>query len=144
MRGDVGVAARLLDDAVARVEKDHRDVGGRCARHHVARVLNVARRVGELEAAARRHERAVRDVDRDPLLPLGTQAVGEERQVDVAVTAAERGLLDVLELVGEDLLRVVQQPPEQRRLPVVDRTGGHEPEELRLHHLLGGRHQRSS
>ena len=45
-------------------------------------------RVGELEAAARRDERAVRDVDRDPLLALGAQAVGEQREVDVAVAAA--------------------------------------------------------
>ena len=33
-------------------------------------------------------ERAVGDVDRDPLLALGAQAVGEQREVDVAVAAA--------------------------------------------------------
>ena len=44
-------------------------------------------RVGELEAAPRRDERAVGDVDRDPLLALGAQAVGEQREVDVAVAA---------------------------------------------------------
>ena len=53
LRGDVGVAARLLDDAVARVEQDHGDIGGRGARDHVARVLNVPGRVGELEPAPR-------------------------------------------------------------------------------------------
>ncbi len=99
-------------------------------------------RVGELEAAARGDERAVGDVDRDPLLALGPQAVGEQRQVDVAVAAAQRGLLDVLELVGEDLLGVVEQPAEQRRLAVVDRARGHEPQELGLHHLLGRGHQK--
>ena len=87
-------------------------------------------RVGELEAAARRDERAVGDVDRDALLALGAQAVGEEREVDVAVAAAPRGLLDVLELVGEDLLRVVEQPADQRRLAVVDRARRDEPEQL--------------
>ena len=40
---DVGVAARLLDHALARVDEDHRDVGGRRAGDHVARVLHVAR-----------------------------------------------------------------------------------------------------
>ena len=89
-----------------------------------------------------RDERAVGDVDRDPLLPLGAQAVGQERQVDVAVAAAQRGLLDLLELVGEDLLRVVEQPAEQRRLAVVDRAGGHEAKQLGVHHLLGGAHPR--
>ena len=53
LRRDVGVAARLLDDAVARVEQDHGDIGGRGAGDHVARVLDVPGRVGELEAAAR-------------------------------------------------------------------------------------------
>ena len=81
---DVGVTAGLLDHALARVDEDHRDVGGRCARDHVARVLHVPRRVGEMEAAARRDEVAVGDVDRDPLLALGPQAVGEQRQVDVS------------------------------------------------------------
>ena len=131
-RRDVGVAARLLDDAVARVDEDHRDVGGRGARHHVARVLHVARRVGELEAAARRDERAVGDVDRDALLALGAEAVGEQREIDVAVAAALRRLLDVLHLVDEDLLRVVEQPADQRRLAVVDRAARDETEELRL------------
>ena len=125
-RDDVRVAARLLDHALARVDEDHRDVRGRCAGDHVARVLHVTGRVGELEAAPRRDERAVRDVDRDPLLALGTEAVGEQREVDVVVAAASRRVLDVLELVDQDLLRVVEQPADQRRLAVVDRAGGDE------------------
>ncbi len=78
--------------------------------------------VGELEPAARRDEAAIRDVDRDPLLALGAQAVGEQRQVDVVVAAAARSVLDVLELVDEDLLRVEEQPADQGRLAVVDRA----------------------
>src|SRR5262249_36932909 len=96
----------------------------------------------ELEPPARGHERAVGDVDRDPLLALGAQPVGEEGEVHVAVAAAQRGRLDVLELVGEDLLRVVEQPAEQGRLAVVDRAGGDEPQQLGLHHLLGDGHQK--
>ena len=119
-RRDVGVAPRLLDDALPRVEEDHGDVRGRGAGDHVARVLHVARCICELEPAARRDERAVRDVDRDALLALGAQAVGEEREVDVVVAAAPRGVLDVLHLVDHDLLRVVEKPPDQRRLAVVD------------------------
>jgi hypothetical protein len=95
-------------------------------------------RVGELEATARRHEAAVRDVDRDALLALGAQAVGEQREVDVVVAAAARGLLDVLHLVDEDLLRVVEQPADQRRLAVVDGAARDETEEIRL--LRNSRH----
>ena len=139
-RRDVGVAAGLLDHALARVDEDHRDVGGRRAGDHVARVLHVAGRVGELEAAARRDEGAVGDVDRDPLLPLGAQAVGEQREVDVVVAAAARGVLDVLELVDEDLLRVEEQPADQRRLAVVDRAGGDEAQQLGVEEFLGRGH----
>jgi hypothetical protein len=43
----------------------------------------VAGRVGQDELATRSGEVAVRDVDRDPLLALGPQAVGEQREVGV-------------------------------------------------------------
>ena len=131
-RDDVGVTACLLDDALPRVEQDHGDVGGRRARDHVARVLHVARRVRELEPSPRGHERAVGDVDRDPLLALGAQPVGEQGEVDGRVAAPATRLLDVLELVDVDLLRVVEQPPDQRRLAVVDGPAGDEPEQLGL------------
>ena len=50
-------------------------------------------------------EVAVGDVDRDPLLALGAQAVGQQRQVERALAAAALARLrDVLELVLEDLL----------------------------------------
>ena len=129
-REDVRVAAGLLDDALARVDEHDPELGGRSAGDHVARVLHVARRVGELEASPRRDEGAIGDVDRDALLALGAQAVGEEREVDVAVTAAARDVLDVLELVDEDLLRVVEQPPDQGGLAVVDRAACDEAKEL--------------
>ena len=95
------------DDALARVDQDDREVGGRGAGDHVARVLLVARGVGDDELAPRGREVAVGDVDRDPLLALGAQAVGQQRQVQVAVAAPLRGLDDVLELVVEDRLGVV-------------------------------------
>ena len=63
--------ARLLDDAVAGVDEDDRQIGGRDAGDHVARVLDVPRAVGDDEVAVRRREVAVGDVDRDALLALG-------------------------------------------------------------------------
>jgi hypothetical protein len=92
----------------------------------------VAGRVRELKATAWRHERAVRDVDRDPLLALRAQAVGEEGEVHVRIAAALRRFLDVLHLVDEDLLRVVEQPADQRRLAVVDGAARDEAEQLCL------------
>ena len=100
--------------------QDQRQVGGRGAGHHVAGVLDVPRGVGDDELAPRGGEVAVGDVDRDALLALGAQAVGEQRQVGVLVAAVAADRLDRLELVAEDRLGVVQQPADQGALAVVD------------------------
>ena len=108
-RREERVAPRLLDDAVAGVDEDQREVGGRRAGDHVARVLDVAGGVGDDELAGRRREVAVGDVDRDALLALGAQAVGEQREVHALLAAQARRVLDRVERVLEDLLRVVEQ-----------------------------------
>ena len=127
-RHQQAVAAGLLDDAVAGVDEHDRQVGRRRAGDRVARVLHVAGAVGDDEVAVRRREVAVGDVDRDALLALGAQAVGEQGEVDVVGAALAADGLDVLELVLEDRLRVVQQAADQRRLAVVDAADGREPQ----------------
>ena len=79
--GDEGVAPGLLEHALAGVDQDDREVGRRGAGDHVAGVLNVPGRVGDDELALGRGEVAVGHVDRDALLALGAQAVGQQRQV---------------------------------------------------------------
>ncbi len=120
----------LVEDALASVDEDHREVARRRAGGHVARVLLVPGRVGDDELAPRRVEVAVRHVDRYPLLALGAEAVGEQGEVHVAVAAPLGGLLNVLELVLEDRLGVEQEAADKRRLAVVDRAGGCEPDEF--------------
>ncbi len=78
---DGGVPPGLLGHAVAGVRHQDDQRGRRRAGHHVPRVLHVARRVGQDEAAARRGEVAVGDVDGDALFPFGPQAVGQQGQV---------------------------------------------------------------
>ncbi len=112
--GDEGMPARLLQNAVAGVDQHHCEVGGRCAGDHVARVLNVTGRVGDDEFAAWRGEVAVGHVDRDALLALRAQAVGQQGQVDCGRTAPPAGALDGRQLVLEDALRVVEQPADER------------------------------
>jgi hypothetical protein len=75
-------------------------------------------------------EVAVGHVDGDPLLAFGAEAVGQQRQVRVLVATIARRALDRLELVLEDRLAVEEQPADQRRLPVVDRTGGGQAKQL--------------
>jgi len=66
------------------------------------------RRVGDDELALRSGEVAVGHVDRDALLTLGPQAVGEQRQVRHLQAHALAGVGDGLELVLEDGLGVVE------------------------------------
>ena len=122
-RSDERMPASLLEDAVACVDEHDGDVGGRGARHHVPRVLRVARCVGDDEAAMRCCEVAMGDVDRDALLALGTQTVGQQGEVALAVAIAPAGLFDRGELILEHRLGVVQQPTDQSALAVVDAAG---------------------
>ena len=99
---DARVAPRLLEHAVPRVDEQNRHVGRRGAGGHVARVLLVSGRVGQDELAPARREVAVRDVDRDALLALGAEAVGEEREIDRTGRPVLRRLLDRLDLILVD------------------------------------------
>ncbi len=125
-RGDGEVPAGLLEHALAGVDEQHERVGRGRPGHGVAGVLHVAWAVGEHERALRRGEVAVGDVDRDALLALGAQAVGEQREVGRGQASVSADPLDGVELVGEHRLGVVEQAPDQGGLAVVDRTGGRE------------------
>ena len=86
---EIAVAARLREHALARVDQDDGQIRGRCAGDHVARVLLVARRVGHDEFAPVGREEPVGHIDGDPLLPLGGQAVDQQREVDVLALRAD-------------------------------------------------------
>ena len=122
----VGVAAGLRQHALARIDQDDGEVGGGRGGDHVARVLLVARRVGDDVLARAGGEVAVGDVDGDALFALGLQAVGEQRQVDRFQAALLRGARDGGQGVGEDRLGVEQQAADQRALAVVDAAAGQE------------------
>jgi hypothetical protein len=91
----------------------------------------VTGRVRHDERPAVGREVAVGDVDRDPLLALGGEAVEEEREVELAAERADplRVLDERRELVVEDLLAFVEEPPDQRALAVVDAAAGDEAEQ---------------
>ena len=114
---DEGVAAGLRQHAVARVDEYDRQVGAGRAGRHVPGVLFVARGVGHDEFPPGGREIAVGHVYGDALLPLGFEAVQQQGQVGRFVLAGqlpERG-----EVVLVDVLRVGQQPADQRGLAVV-------------------------
>jgi hypothetical protein len=74
-------------------------VGRGCARDHVPGVLHVAGCVGDDEFAPGRCEVAVCHVNRDSLLALGPQAVGQIRQVDLTTTGNVSGAFKRLKLI---------------------------------------------
>jgi len=133
-RNEVAVAARLREHAAAGIDHQHGGVGGRGARHHVAGVLLVARRVGDDELSLVGGEEAIGDVDRDALLALRGEAVDEQREVEVLALRAVllRVGLHCGELVLEEHLRFVQQAADQRALAVVDAAAGDEAQQALL------------
>ena len=123
------VPARLRGDALARIDQQHGEIGGRGAGRHVARVLLVAGRVGDDEGAPSRREKAVGDVDGDALLALGREAVdaaARSRASSPCVPCLRESRFSARELIVEELLGVVQQAADQGRLAVVDRAAGDE------------------
>ncbi len=87
--GNESMALGLFDDAFAGIDQNNGEVsrGGTC--DHIARVLDMAGRVGNDEFPAGSGKVAVGHINRDALLTLGAKAVGEERQVyDSIATAA--------------------------------------------------------
>ena len=134
-RGDRGMAMGLRQQALARIHQQDREVGARGAGRHVAGVLLVARRVGDDEAAPRRLEIAVGDIDGDALLAFGLQPVDQQREIDALAGGAvlDRVALERGELVVEDLVLLPEQAADQGRLAVVDGAAGDEAQRRPLH-----------
>jgi len=135
-RGDVRVPAGLGDDTGAGVDQNQCNIRGRRPGEHVAGVALVPGGVGKDERSPRGREEPVGDVDRDALLALGAQTVGDGGEVHCPSAR------DVIEVVGEQRPRVQQQPSDQGALAIVDRPRGGQPQQLALAGQLGGGHQK--
>ena len=136
-RDDAGMPPRLREHASAGIDQEHGEVAVRSAGRHVARVLHMARRIGDDEFAARRREIAIGNVDGDLLLALGLEAVDQEREVELAVAArALRVALGAFQLILVDLRRIEEQPADQRALAVIDAAAGEKAQQGAV--LFGG------
>ena len=133
---------RLRQQAFTCIDQHDSQIGGRRAGRHVACVLLVAGSIGDDEAAARALEMAIGHVDGDGLLAFGLEAIEEQRIVDAARLRAvlARIALEHRPLVLGNRLRLMQQPPDERRLAVVDAPAGEEAQRLLL--LLRRAHQK--
>src|SRR5205809_698859 len=133
-------ADQLLDAARAREEdvfsrlrlhafRAANDVHGRIrlgrAGNHVLDEVPVARGVDDREVVLVRVKALVRDVDRQAALPLLLHLVHDEGELERGLAHLLGEFLQVLEFVGVDVRRVVQDPADGRRLPVVDVADEH-------------------
>jgi hypothetical protein len=74
----------------------------------------------------------VRHVDRNPLLAFGSQAVGEQGGIEIASggTVQFGVALYGRQLILVDHLGVVQEPSDERALPVIDAPARDESQQL--------------
>ena len=124
----IAVPPCLGQHALARVDQDYGQIGSRCARDHVARVLFMAGCVGHDELALLGGEKAIGHVDGDALLAFCGQPIDQQRKVDIRPLRAHLGRVRLQrgKLVFEDHLAVIQQPPDQRGFPVIHGPAGDE------------------
>ena len=125
-RAEIGVAARLRNDARAGIYEDNGEVGRRAARNHVARILLVSRGVGDDKLTLVGREVAIRHVDGDALLALGFQPVEQQGVVNLAcagIAHALRVALQGRELVFVEFFRVEEQAADERALAIVHAAG---------------------
>ena len=127
-RNDIGVAARLREHALARIDQNDGElrIGG--ARRHVPRVLLVAGRVGDDEFSLVGREEPVGDIDGDALLAFRLQPIHQKGQIDVlAGGAVLAGILgEGRQMIFEDQLGIEKQPADQGRLAVIHAAAGEE------------------
>jgi hypothetical protein len=92
----------------------------------------VSRGIRDEESAARRGEIAIGDVNGDALLALGLEPVEEQRIIELFAGASKlsRPLLKHFDLIDRNRARLGDEPADQRRLAVVDRPAGDEPQQI--------------
>jgi hypothetical protein len=134
-RADQGMAPGLHQHPFAGIDQDDCELRRGGAGRHVAGVMLVSRRVGDDKRPLVGGEEAVSDVDGDALLALRLETVDQQREIDVRAGGAVLGrILDqARELIVENELGIVQQPPDQSRLAVIYRPTGDKAQQV-----LGG------
>jgi hypothetical protein len=126
------VAAGLGENALAGIDQNDGELSGGAAGCHVARILLMARRVGDDEFALVGGEGAIGHVDGDALFAFGGKAIDEKGEIELASLCADA--LGIAfqggELVLEEHFRFVEKPADERRFAVIDAAAGDEAEKV--------------
>ena len=138
---EIAVAASLREHPLAGIDQNHREIGARGPRDHIARVLLVTRRIGHDEFALFGGEETVGHIDRDPLFALRGQPIDQQGKIDILTLRAEsfRVGLQGHQMILEDHLGVVQQATDQGGFAVVDRSTSNETQQgfVLMRHQIG-------
>ena len=107
------MAAGLGQHALAGIDQDHRQVGGRGSGDHVAGILFVPRRIGDDEGPPGCRKESVGNVNGDALFPLGSEAIDQQRKIERCPLRSVPGGIggQCRHLVGQHRLAVIKQPP---------------------------------
>ncbi len=135
---DGQVAVRLRTNTTGGIDEQDRDVAVGSSHCHVPGVLLVPRCIGnEHPPTVGEVHMSVGHVDGDALFALGFQAIGQQGEVDFADRdrrTSPTSRARVFELVNRNRVGFGEQAADQRRLPVVDGTAGHQVQDRsRLH-----------
>ena len=90
----------------------------------------MARSIGDDELATGCREIAVGNVDRDTLLTLSAEPIGEIGEIDLSSAGDVGGTLKGLNLILHERLGVVEEAADKGRLAVIDGPAGIEAEEV--------------
>ena len=133
-RDEERVAARLCDDALARIHEDDGEIGCGAACNHVACILLMSRGVGDDELTLVRGEIAVGHIDGDAFLALCLEAVKQQGIVDAVAGIADAlaVALEGCELVVVEFLGIEEEAPDEGALAVIDGAGGEQTQEVFL------------
>jgi len=138
----------LRQNALPRIDQDHRKFGIRGAGRHVARVLFMPRGVGDDKSTRSRGEKPVGDINGYPLLALVLEPVQQKREVDAVTGCAKppRVALQGRAFVVEEQPAIMEQPPDQCGFAIIDRSASQEAEEILVllseKSAAGTRHQK--
>jgi hypothetical protein len=115
----VGVAPRLVLHPFVRVDDQHHRVGAGRPAHHVLQEFLVPRGIDQHVFALPGAKADLRGIDGDPLVALGLHGVDDECPFEGHAALLRHGL-HRLQLALGQRIGLVQQPPDQGGLAVVD------------------------
>lgn len=124
------MTAGLLHNALPGINEDDDQAGIRCTGDHITGVLYMARCISNNEFPFGGGKVPVGYIDRDALFAFGTEPVCEQGQIDGTVLFIAGLFFQGFELVGQDILAVVQQAADEGAFSIIYRAGGDKAEKV--------------